>query len=140
MLDEAVMVRDLIRGIQGEVTNVLPDPGNVSNSTSDIGEVCFYEVTGVTTGGSVYGTGIYTTDSHLGMAAVHSGRPLVVVEDRSLALRAEQSAIDAQLREPSYEQSSVFGLCFDASNRNISSPSGGRPISREHGRPLCAMF
>lgn len=72
-LDEAVMVRDLIRAIQGGVINVLPDPGNVHKSTTDIGKVFYYEVTGVTAGGSLYGTDIFTIDSHLGMAAVHSG-------------------------------------------------------------------
>ena len=72
-LDEAVMIRDLMRAIQGNVVNVLPDPGYVNNSTSDIGKRFYYEVTGVTTGGSVYGTDIFTTGSHLGMAAVHSG-------------------------------------------------------------------
>lgn len=75
-LDEAVAVRDLARGLRGgNVTGaaVLPDPGYVNNPVADIGKVFYYEVTGNTTGGSIYGTDLYTTGSFLAMAAVHSG-------------------------------------------------------------------
>jgi hypothetical protein len=72
-LDDAVAVRDLIRSIQNGVSNAQPDPGYVNNQAGDIGKVFYYEVTGVSTGQSIYGTDVYTTGSHLGMAAVHCG-------------------------------------------------------------------
>jgi hypothetical protein len=72
-LDEAVAVRDLIRTVRDGVSNALPDPGYVNNGQQDIGKVFYYETTGVVTGQSIYGTDIYTTGSHLGMAAVHCG-------------------------------------------------------------------
>jgi hypothetical protein len=72
-LDEAVAVRDLIRAIQNGATNALPDPVNVNNQATDIGKVFYYEVTGIDTGSSIWGTDVYTTGSNLAMAAVHSG-------------------------------------------------------------------
>ena len=72
-LDEAVVVRDLIRGVRDGVGNALPDPGYVNNPATDIGKVLYYQVTGVNAGQSIYGTDFYTTGSHLGMAAVHCG-------------------------------------------------------------------
>jgi hypothetical protein len=72
-LDEAVAVRDLIRGIRTGAANVLPDPGYVNNQATDIGKVFYYEVTGINSTESIYGTDVYTTGSHLGMAAVHCG-------------------------------------------------------------------
>src|SRR5262249_13346038 len=55
------------------VTSALPDPGYVNNPQTDIGKVMYYQVTGATTGGSIYGTDVFTTGSFLAMAAVHSG-------------------------------------------------------------------
>jgi hypothetical protein len=72
-LDEAVAVRDLIRNLKAGVTNALPDPGYINNQAADIGKVFYYEVVGAGPGQSIYGTDIYTTGSHLGMAAVHCG-------------------------------------------------------------------
>ena len=75
-VEEAVAVRDLIRAIRDGVIFVgspARNPGYVNNSPSDIGKVFYYEVTGTTTGGSLYGTDVYTTGSHLGMATVHCG-------------------------------------------------------------------
>ncbi len=72
-LDEAVAVRDLIRDVRDGISGALPDPGYINNGSNDIGKVFFYQTTGVTTGGSIYGTDIFTTGSHLAMAAVHSG-------------------------------------------------------------------
>jgi hypothetical protein len=74
-LDEAVAVRDLIRNLRDGTVNALPDPGYVNNGANDIGKVLFYEVVGVGQGAgqSIYGTDVYTTGSHLGMAAVHCG-------------------------------------------------------------------
>jgi hypothetical protein len=72
-LDEAVAIRDFIRSLRDGVSNALPDPGYVNNQATDIGKVFFYDVTGVASGQSIYGTDVYTTGSHLGMAAVHCG-------------------------------------------------------------------
>jgi hypothetical protein len=80
-LDEAVAVRDLIRRARDGARNVLPDPGDVINQSKDIGKVFYYRVTGVSKEGernlvkvrAIYGTDVYTTGSHLGMAAVHCG-------------------------------------------------------------------
>jgi hypothetical protein len=74
-LDEAVAVRDMIRVIQGGPTAALPDPGYVNNLATDIGKVFYYQVVGVgaDAGQAIYGSDVYTTGSHLGMAAVHCG-------------------------------------------------------------------
>jgi F0F1-type ATP synthase membrane subunit b/b' len=72
-LDEAVAVRDLIRMIRDGVSTSLPDPFYVNNGATDIGKVFYYEVVGATAGGSIYGSDVYTTGSHLAMAAVHCG-------------------------------------------------------------------
>lgn len=72
-LDEAVSVRDAIRSIRTGVSKADPDPGYVNNQAADIGKVFYYDVVGVDKGESIYGSDIYTTGSHLGMAAVHCG-------------------------------------------------------------------
>jgi hypothetical protein len=72
-LDEAVAVRDLIRATRDGVSDALPDPGYINNGPGDIGKVLYYDVTGVDNGQSIWGSDIYTTGSHLGMAAVHCG-------------------------------------------------------------------
>jgi len=73
-LDEAVAVRDLIRSIRsGVVSNAQADPGYINNQPTDIGKVFYYQVTGVATEHAIYGSDVYTTGSHLGMAAVHCG-------------------------------------------------------------------
>ncbi|MEX2027545.1 MAG: LCCL domain-containing protein, partial [Pirellulaceae bacterium] len=50
----------------------LPDPGNLKSYEGQIGKVFLFKVTGGA-GGSLWGTGTYTTDSNLAAAAVHSG-------------------------------------------------------------------
>jgi LCCL domain len=72
-LDEAVAVRDLLRGILDNKNAALADPGNLIRGEAEIGKVFYYNVTGATTGGSVYGTDIFVAGSFLAMAAVHSG-------------------------------------------------------------------
>src|SRR5262249_12406697 len=72
-LDEAVAGRDLIRAGRDGGTNAFADPGDVNNQVTDIGKVFYYQATGVNTGQSIYGSDVYTTGSHLGMAAVHCG-------------------------------------------------------------------
>jgi hypothetical protein len=51
----------------------LPDPGNLKAYEAQHGKVFAFTVTGAAGGGSLWGTGIYTTDSRLAMAAVHMG-------------------------------------------------------------------
>lgn len=67
-LDEALAIRDRIRALRG----ILPDPGALSVQPSDKGRTFLFEVTG-STAGSVWGTEVYTSDTHLGTAAVHQG-------------------------------------------------------------------
>jgi len=71
-LDEAVAVRDVRRLIQLGVTNAQPDPGYLNAQPGDIGKVWYFEVVG-TTRESTWGSDVYTTDSHLGATAVHTG-------------------------------------------------------------------
>ncbi len=70
-LDEAVAVRDLLRGILDNRSAALPDPGNMNQT--EVGKVFYYNVTGATAGGVIYGTDIYVPGSFLAMAAVHRG-------------------------------------------------------------------
>lgn len=70
-LDQAVAVRDKLRTLKLGGTPG-GDPGNLLGYTANIGEVFFFEVMGAT-GGTIYGTDVYTADSSLATAAVHSG-------------------------------------------------------------------
>lgn len=56
----------------GPTVEVLPDPGNLLDFYRQSGKVFYFDVVG-NTGGSLYGTGVYTTDSSLATAAVHAG-------------------------------------------------------------------
>ncbi len=67
-LDEALAIRAEIRRVQG----VLPDPGVLHVTDDDIGKVMHFEVTGASSG-EVWGTEVFTGDSHLGTACVHAG-------------------------------------------------------------------
>ncbi len=49
-----------------------PDPGTLSQYGNHIGKSFYFQVTG-TVAFTVWGTGVYTDDSHLGTAAVHAG-------------------------------------------------------------------
>ena len=55
--------------IAGEI---LPDPGSLTAYTGQIGAKLFFRVTG-NINGTVWGSGMHTTDSHLATAAVHGG-------------------------------------------------------------------
>lgn len=68
MLDEALAVRDKIRALRG----IKPDPGCLRAKVEDIGKSYLFEVTG-SLQGSIWGSEVYTSDSHLGAAAVHAG-------------------------------------------------------------------
>ncbi len=55
-----------------DVASVEPDPGTLNGVRSEVGKTFAYRVTG--RGDSfIWGTGIYTSDSTLAMAAVHAG-------------------------------------------------------------------
>ncbi|MCA9668726.1 MAG: hypothetical protein KC503_24200 [Myxococcales bacterium] len=76
-LDEALEVRKLRMRVMG----VQPDPGYVRAKASDIGKSFLYLVVG-SHAGSLWGSGVYTTDSKLAKAAVHAG--LVNVGQRAV--------------------------------------------------------
>lgn len=71
-LDEAVTIRDYIGSLRQSPENALSDPGNLGQYAGAVGRVFNFRVTGQR-GGSVWGSGMYTTDSTLATAAVHSG-------------------------------------------------------------------
>ena len=50
-----------------------PDPGSMWSYEKHVGQSFEFQVTGSTSGGSIWGTGIYTGDSRLSVAAVHAG-------------------------------------------------------------------
>jgi hypothetical protein len=52
--------------------NVLPDPGNLTAYRDRVGKRFYFDVTG-SVAGTIWGSGIYTDDSSLATAAVHSG-------------------------------------------------------------------
>ena len=58
-----------------EVVNALPDPGTLTayQQPQHIGKTYVFRVTGNVNGGTIWGTGTYTLDSSLAMAAVHAG-------------------------------------------------------------------
>jgi LCCL domain-containing protein len=58
--------------LEVEAKDVLNDPGSLSNHGQQIGKTFRFRVTG-SGDGSLWGTGIYTTDSTLAKAAVHAG-------------------------------------------------------------------
>lgn len=74
-LDEAIKIRDYIRQMLTQAKGgIKPDPGYFNGEpNAKPGDVFLYKVKGVITGGTIYGSDIYTTGSHLGMAAVHCG-------------------------------------------------------------------
>lgn len=71
-LDEAVAIRDVLRQLRIAHLQALPDPGTLSNFVNRIGESFYFEVTG-SSANSAWGTEVYTYDSNLATAAVHSG-------------------------------------------------------------------
>jgi hypothetical protein len=58
-----------------EMVAALPDPGTMTGyqQPQHIGKVYVFRVTGQAQGGTLWGTGTYTLDSSLTMAAVHAG-------------------------------------------------------------------
>lgn len=63
-----LMLQDKLAGY-----NVLTDPGNLSSIRASAGDIIYVMVKARKSGGSLWGTDVYTTDSILAMAVVHSG-------------------------------------------------------------------
>lgn len=55
------------------VTGVTTAPANLAGYRNKVGQTFDFVVTGATSGGSIWGTDVYTDDSAVGVAAVHSG-------------------------------------------------------------------
>jgi hypothetical protein len=70
-LGKALAVAVQIQALRGQAQDVLPDPGNLLGS-AQIGKTSHFRVIGATDG-PVWGTDVYTADSHLASAAVHAG-------------------------------------------------------------------
>jgi hypothetical protein len=71
-LTDLLSLRSLAVTSDPVVTNVLPDPGSLSNLQNQVGQSFHFKVTGAA-GGSLWGTDVYTTDSTLATVAVHAG-------------------------------------------------------------------
>jgi hypothetical protein len=72
-LDEALAIRDRIRGLKSSMLRAQPDPGTLSGvEEPQPGTSLLFEVIG-REDGAVWGTDVYTHDSTLGAAAVHAG-------------------------------------------------------------------
>ena len=71
-LDEALAIRDHIRGLKAQLLQARPDPGSMGEDLPDIGVEILYELLG-SVDGAVWGTDYYTADSHLATVAVHAG-------------------------------------------------------------------
>jgi hypothetical protein len=75
---KVALLRRLSLGSEGdaEAGDVLPDPGTLANYRNQIGRTLRFRVTAPAQGvqlAAVWGTDVYTYDSHLSMAAVHAG-------------------------------------------------------------------
>ncbi len=72
-LDEALAIRDRIRGVKASLLQAQPDPGSLSSlPPQPSGTQVLFEVIG-SSGGIVWGSDVYTHDSDLATAAVHAG-------------------------------------------------------------------
>jgi hypothetical protein len=75
-LDEAVAIRDTIRNLVaetgGSLEHPIPAPENLTGFRDRVGKSLFFKVPGAS-GGTIWGSGIYTDDSSLATAAVHAG-------------------------------------------------------------------
>ena len=71
-LSDIMSVRSVSVAPEPEVVNAQADPGSMTNFAGQVGKSYYFKVTG-TTSGSVYGTDLYTLDSTLATAAVHTG-------------------------------------------------------------------
>jgi hypothetical protein len=72
-LDEALAIRDRIRGLKASLLQAQPDPGTLSTlPPQPPGTQVLFDVIG-SNGGVVWGSDVYTHDSDLATAAVHAG-------------------------------------------------------------------
>src|SRR5262249_41329437 len=72
-LDEALAIRERLRGLRGSLLQAQADPGNLNAFQNEqIGSSRLFDVTG-STDGAVWGTDVYTSDSTLAAVAVHAG-------------------------------------------------------------------
>jgi hypothetical protein len=72
-LDEALAIRDRIRGLRAGLLQAQADPGNLSYAQdARPGTSQLFELTG-SSDGIVWGTDVYTGDSTLAAVAVHAG-------------------------------------------------------------------
>ncbi|HVS36269.1 MAG TPA: LCCL domain-containing protein [Gemmataceae bacterium] len=60
-------------GARSTTSDVLPDPGTLTNYRGQNGQSFLFEVTGNKNAGSVWGSGLYTDDSALAAVVVHAG-------------------------------------------------------------------
>jgi len=70
-IGKALGVFVLIQMLKARVVNAMPDPGNLLQY-QDVGKTYCFQVTGANHG-PVWGSDVYTSDSHLATAAVHAG-------------------------------------------------------------------
>lgn len=68
---DAVLVLESV-GTGEDGFQILPDPGNMMGYRGQVGTVLVFELVG-STGGAVWGSGVYTDDSSVATAAVHAG-------------------------------------------------------------------
>jgi hypothetical protein len=59
--------------VEAERADVFPDPGHLASFQGQIGKTFVFRVTGAAVAGGIWGTGTYTVDSALAVAAVHAG-------------------------------------------------------------------
>jgi hypothetical protein len=72
-LDEALAIRERIRGLKANLLHAQPDPGSLAGlMDAQPGTSMLFDVIG-STDGMVWGTDVYTADSTLAAAAVHAG-------------------------------------------------------------------
>jgi hypothetical protein len=72
-LDEALAIRERIRGLKASLLQAQPDPGSLAVlPPQPPGTHVLFDVTG-SSDGVVWGTDVYTHDSDLAAAAVHAG-------------------------------------------------------------------
>lgn len=71
-LDEALAIREVMQKFRKDAVKVLPDPGTLLDYQHEINQSFLFEVTGADQG-NLWGTGVYTADSELAVAAVHAG-------------------------------------------------------------------
>ncbi len=72
-LDRALAIRDQARRLEVSLVDAQPNPGSLTGFRGQKGKTFVFQVTGRTEGSLWGGDGIYTDDSDLATAAVHSG-------------------------------------------------------------------